>query len=254
MRRNHIVLFTLLCQFSALLLSQPAFSASAEDDFFSDAFETEVLDDGFALPEVNDPYEGFNRKVFAFNETLDRWAFKPMARGYQAVTPRFADDSVSHFFDNVGEVKTIVNDLLQANFRQAGRDTSRFLINTTFGFFGFFDVASKFGLTRHKEDFGQTFAVWGVGQGPYLMLPFMGPSTLRDAGGLSVQWSMSTTRYLIEEEPAQYGLFALDVLDTRADLIQVESLVFGDRYTFLRDAYLQRREHLISNGNRDDED
>ena len=130
-----------------------------------------------------DPWEGFNRSVFEFNEVLDRNVAKPLAQGYQYITPKPVDDSVTNFFSNLEDVLVIVNDVLQLKFGQALSDTGRVLINTTVGFFGLFDVASKIGLEKHNEDFGQTLGYWGVGSGPYLVLPVLGPSTLRDAFG-----------------------------------------------------------------------
>lgn len=216
--------------------------ALAEDDFFSDAFEESVSDDGFALETDRDPWEGFNRKVFVFNETLDRWVLRPVSVAYQTVTPQFANDSVTHFFNNLGELTTIFNDVLQLEFGQAGKALGRFVINTTVGFLGLFDVATKLGIEENKQNFGQTLAHWGVGSGPYVMLPFLGPSTLRDTGGLVVDWAASPDAQIIEKDRTRYIGLAAEKVDQRADLLKVEGLVFGDKYTFVRDAYLQKRD------------
>lgn len=128
-----------------------------------------------------DPWESINRPIFTFNDTLDTYALKPLAQGYQKVTPNFVQDGVHNFFNNLGDVKNLANNLLQAKFHNAGVDTSRLLFNSTFGLAGLIDVATPMGLQRNDEDFGQTLGYWGVGSGPYVMLPFLGPSTLRDA-------------------------------------------------------------------------
>lgn len=241
---NKIISLALLI--SGLLVFNPNIHAE-EDDFFSDAFEEEtVSDDGFALETNRDPWEGFNRKVFVFNETLDRWVLRPASVVYYRATPQFADDSISHFFKNLGELTTILNDLLQLEFGEAGKTLGRFLINTTIGFFGLFDVATQLGLVENKQDFGQTLAHWGVSSGPYVMLPFLGPSTVRDTGGFVVDWAMSPEAQLIEDERSRYAGFAVEKVDQRADLIKVEGLIFGDQYTFIRDAYLQNRDKVTS--------
>ncbi len=196
-----------------------------------------------------DPWEGFNRRVFAFNEIMDKYVARPLAQGYQYVTPQDVDDSVTNFFRNLGDVLVIVNDLGQLKFGQAASDTGRFLINSTVGFFGFFDVASHIGLEKHDEDFGQTLGYWGVGTGPYLVLPVLGPSTLRDTGGKALDFVSGLSYTDIAETRAQStGLFVTSSVDFRADLISSESLITGDKYVFLRSFYLQRREYLVNDG------
>ncbi|WP_430462567.1 MlaA family lipoprotein [Thalassolituus sp. LLYu03] len=196
-----------------------------------------------------DPWEGFNRKVFAFNETMDRYVLKPVAEGYQYVTPKPVDDSVTNFFGNIGDVMVIVNDVGQLKLGQALSDTARVLVNTTIGFFGVFDVASHIGLEKHNEDFGQTLGYWGVGSGPYLVLPFFGPSTVRDTGGLGLNYVYGFGIGDVGATTAQdYSGYALWVADVRADLIASEALISGDKYTFLRSFYLQRRDYLINDG------
>lgn len=196
-----------------------------------------------------DPWEGFNRKVFAFNETLDRYVAKPLAQGYQYVTPQPVDDSVTNFFSNLGDVLVVVNDIGQLKFGQALADTGRFLINTTVGFFGVFDVATHIGLPKHNEDFGQTLGYWGVGTGPYLVLPVLGPSNVRDTFGEGFNWASGLGYSNIGQSfEEQAGLFVGKNIDTRADLISSESLISGDKYVFLRSLYTQRREYLVNDG------
>ncbi len=194
-----------------------------------------------------DPWEGFNRKVFAFNEGADRWVLKPLAKGYQKVTPSMVETGISNAFANLGELNTIANDLLQLKLGQAVSDTTRFLVNTTVGLLGLFDVASAMGLEKHEEDFGQTLGYWGVNSGPYVMVPLLGPYTVRDGFGRIVDAQVDYVTNL-DHVPTRNQLIALRVIDTRASLIKAEELITGDRYTFIRDAYLQRREYLVKDG------
>ncbi len=196
---------------------------------------------------TNDPYESVNRRVFAFNEFMDRWLLKPVAQGYQWVTPEFVDRGVTNFFSNLGEVRNLLNSTLQGDFRQAGSSTGRLLTNTTVGLGGLVDVASEVGIEYRREDFGQTLAIWGAGDGPYVVLPFLGGSSLRDVFGRVPDVAMSPLTY-VDDVAWRNGLRALDLIDTRADLIDSEALISGDRYSFLRDVYLQRREAAILNG------
>lgn len=204
----------------------------------------------FAAEE--DPWEGWNRQVFAFNETMDQYALKPVAQAYRNVTPQVVDDAITNFFSNLGEPLVIINDLGQGKWLQALSDTGRFLVNSTVGLLGFFDVARHIGLEKHQEDFGQTLAFWGVESGPYLMLPILGPSTVRDASGFAVD-----TFAFIDADPKQhtldnnvnyYGTVYAQYLDVRADLIPAEGIISGDRYSFIRALYLQRREFLVNDG------
>jgi phospholipid-binding lipoprotein MlaA len=197
--------------------------------------------------DPRDPWEGFNRGVFAFNNTADEYLVQPVARGYRQVTPAIVDQGIANFFNNIGEIKNMANDLLQGKASDALVDGGRFIINTTVGVIGFFDVASYIGLKRESEDFGQTMAVWGVGPGPYLVLPFLGPSNLRDGAGQGVDSYVSVTG-TVDPEAARYGMSLLDLLQVRASLLGTECLVSGDKYTFFKDAYLQRREFLINDG------
>lgn len=195
----------------------------------------------------DDPWESFNRPVFVFNDTLDTYALKPLAQGYQAVTPQFLEDGIHNMFSNVGEVGNLANNLLQGKVHAAGVDTSRLIFNTTFGVLGFFDIASKMELRKSDEDFGQTFGVWGLNSGPYLVLPLLGPSTARDAVG-KIPDSMLAPYPYISDVPARNTLRAVDVVQTRASLLPLEKLITGDRYVFVRNAFLQNREFKVTDG------
>ncbi|MFC4860741.1 VacJ family lipoprotein [Pseudomonas sp. JS3066] len=199
-----------------------------------------------------DPWEGFNRVMFRFNDTLDTYALKPVAKGYQTVTPQFLEDGIHNVFNNVGDVGNLANDLFQAKFHNAGVDTSRLVFNTTFGLLGFFDVATTMGLQRNDEDFGQTLGYWGVGSGPYLVIPFLGPSTVRDAGGKVPDSFLEPYPY-IDHVPTRNVTRAVDVVDTRASLLSAEKLITGDKYIFIRNAYLQNREFKVKDGEVEDD-
>lgn len=205
--------------------------------------------DGSSSEQVNqDPYESFNRKVFAFNDGIDRYLLKPAAKGYKTVAPQPVEVGVSNFFDNLGEVTNIFNDVLQWKWGQVGNDGSRLLINSTIGIGGLFDVASSFGLEESEgEDFGQTLSAWGAGQGSYLVLPFFGPSTTRDAVALPVNTFTNPVAY-VDHTNTRTAFAVGGLIDTRAQLLDAESLLSGDRYLFIRDAYLQRRSYLINDG------
>lgn len=206
-------------------------------------------DDGVVrIPHPSDKYEAMNRKIFAFNVTIDRWLLKPVAKAYDWATPTFAKRGVRNFFSNLGEINNIVNDVLQLKGKQAGNDTGRFLTNSTIGVFGLFDIANKIGLEKSDgEDFGQTFAKWGYTNSNYIMLPFLGPTTVRDGIGLPLDSLANPVTY-VDPRSAAYGLTAVDLIDTRAQVLQAEELASGDLYIFLRDAYLQRREFLLNDG------
>ncbi|MEH6448914.1 MAG: VacJ family lipoprotein [Oleispira sp.] len=202
-----------------------------------------------ASDESVDPWQGFNRSVFEFNETLDKYVAKPVAQGYQAVTPQFLDTGISNFFSNLEDVLIVANDVFQLKPIQALSDTGRFLVNSTIGLLGFFDVASHIGLVKHNEDLGQTLGFWGVGSGPYVMLPILGPSSVRDAFGMAGD-SLSGLGYtqVVETTAQQGGMWLLRNIDVRADLIASEGLITGERYTFFRSFYMQRRQYLINDG------
>lgn len=199
------------------------------------------------LAQETDPWENINRSIFKFNDTLDRYALKPIAKGYQAVTPDIVETGISNAFNNLGEVTNLVNNLLQGKPKDAGVDTSRFLLNTTFGILGFIDVATKMGLDRNNEDFGQTLGVWGVKSGPYVVLPFWGPSSVRDTAA-KLPNAYTTVYPYMGDITARNALYAMDVIDTRAQLLSAEKMITGDRYIFIRNAYLQNREFEVQDG------
>ncbi|HSH47954.1 MAG TPA: VacJ family lipoprotein, partial [Halomonas sp.] len=163
------------------------------------------------------------------------------------VTPDPVQKSVGNVFSNLGEIRTALNSVLQGKPANAGIATGRFLINSTVGVLGIFDVAGQMELVGRKEDFGQTLGVWGVGEGPYLVLPLLGPSTVRDTAGLPADIYTSPLAYA-ESDRVRYGMLALNVIDTRAGFLEQEKLLRGDRYTFLRDGYLQRRRFEVADG------
>ncbi|MEG1041593.1 MAG: VacJ family lipoprotein [Pseudomonas sp.] len=195
----------------------------------------------------DDPWESVNRPIFTFNDTVDTYALKPLAKGYQAVTPQFLEDGIHNMFLNLGDVTNLANNILQLKPHAAGVDTARLIINTTFGLGGFFDVGTKMGLQRNDEDFGQTLGYWGVSSGPYVMLPLLGPSTVRDAFGKYPDTYTEPYRY-IDHVPTRNSALAVDVVDTRASLLSAEKLISGDKYVFIRNAYLQNREFKVKDG------
>ena len=195
--------------------------------------------------DESDPLEGFNRRVYEFNDVLDRNLLKPAAKGYQAVTPQFVDTGASNFFTNLGKVPAFVNHVLQWRLAEAGSDGKRFFVNSTLGLLGLFDVASKLGIEQNDTDLGVTLGRWGVGSGPYIMLPFFGPSTVRDGFGRGGDLFLHPL-YHVDDETTKWSLRALEVVDLRADLLSVEELITGDRYVFLRNLYLQRRQFQIT--------
>lgn len=199
-----------------------------------------------------DPWEGFNRAVFRFNDTLDTYTLKPLAKGYQKVTPDFLEDGIGNVFSNLGDVLNLTNNLLQGKVRDAGVDTSRLLFNSTFGLLGFFDVASRMGLQKSDEDFGQTFGAWGVSSGPYVVLPLLGPSTVRDAISRVPDGLLSPYPY-IDDVPVRNTALGVNVIDTRAGLLSSEKMITGDKYIFIRNAYLQNREFRVRDGQVEDD-
>ncbi len=204
-------------------------------------------------PEVDpDPWIGMNRSLWSFNDGLDRMILRPIARGYRAIMPDLAEEGVSNFFDNLQVPGTALNQLLQGKPKQMINDVGRFAVNSTFGILGVFDVATKTGLPQHEEDFGQTLAVWGVPQGPYFMIPIRGPSTVTHAGGMFVDALTNPIRYIqnVRVRNVTYGLYFLDL---RKRLLTAEVLISGDEYLFVRDAFLQRRDFLIRDGQFEDD-
>ncbi|MDZ7754266.1 MAG: VacJ family lipoprotein [Gammaproteobacteria bacterium] len=200
--------------------------------------------------DPRDPWEGFNRSVHAFNTDFDRGIGKPLAETYKLVTPEPVDTAVTNFFGNIGDLLVLINNLLQGKPGDAASDGGRVLMNTTFGILGFIDVASSVGLEAHNEDFGQTFGVWGIEPGPYVVLPFLGPHTVRDAVGWYVGFEVDDY-WEFKDRDTRRALLALELVDMRADLMRTTNIVETaalDQYAFIRDAYLQRRQFLIYDG------
>ncbi|NWH08437.1 MAG: VacJ family lipoprotein [Alphaproteobacteria bacterium] len=211
--------------------------------------------------DTNDPIEGINRGIFWYNNQVDRFFLKPVAKVYRTVVPEFGRNRVRNFLDNLDSPVIFANDLLQGEFDRGGQTMARFMINTTVGVGGLFDVAEDLGVPQHSEDFGQTLAVWGVGEGPYLMLPFLGPSNPRDLTGRIVDLAFDPLTYVDWEEEdlewVPYARFGLDAVDSRARAIEtLDNLeqTSVDFYAAVRSAYRQRRNDEIANGKTQIED
>jgi phospholipid-binding lipoprotein MlaA len=200
--------------------------------------------------DPRDPWEGFNRASYKFNDALDRAIAKPVAKGYKKVTPRVVRTGVSNFFSNLGSITTVFNDVLQGKMKQAGQDSGRFLLNSTLGLAGLFDPASAAGIERNDEDFGQTLGKWGVKSGPYLMLPILGPSTVRDTVGRLPDQFTSPVNYL-QDDSTRYIIDGVGFVDMRASLLDLDAQIEKsyDKYAFIRNAWLQRREYKVTDGN-----
>ncbi len=201
--------------------------------------------------DPQDPLEGWNRGVQTFNDNLDDYAMKPVARGYRWITPSFVDRGVTNFFSNINDIGVTLNDLLQFKIAQTGLDGSRFIVNTIAGVGGLIDVADMIDLPKHNEDFDQTLGVWGVPTGPYLVLPLFGPSSPRGVGGLIGDAAMNPISY-VDSGIITGGLFAVNAADQRADNLSTEKIATEaaiDRYAFFKSAYFQHREYLIHDGN-----
>jgi phospholipid-binding lipoprotein MlaA len=197
-----------------------------------------------------DPFERVNRATYEFNDVVDKALLKPVAKGYQAVTPQFLRTGVSNVFSNIGDVATALNNLLQGKPGDAVNDVGRVLINSTVGLLGLIDVASPAGLEKHNEDFGQTLGKWGVPSGPFLVLPIMGPSTLRDGPARFVDSYAGYFRY-VDHIPTRNSVFAVEIVDIRSNLLGASSTLDAaalDKYQFVRDAYLQRRLNQVHDG------
>lgn len=213
--------------------------------------------------DERDPMEGFNREMQSFNDKLDSYVMKPVAQGYKKVTPTVVNQGITNFYNNVNDITVFGNDLLQFKMAQFGKDVARFMVNTTVGLVGFVDVASKMNLPHHDEDFDQTLALWGLPSGPYVVLPFFGPSTPRGIFGLAgdtfsnpINWinpmagySWGTTFNGISGAILASG--ALRLVDQRADLLSASKIMDEasvDRYEFIRNAYFQQRNYVIYDG------
>jgi phospholipid-binding lipoprotein MlaA len=219
-----------LCRIPLLVLGLLAFSAHATDD----------------------PWEGFNRKVFAFNEGADRIVLKPLAQGYEAGVPLPARVAFTNFVGNFGDIGNAFNNLLQGKVGDALSDVGRILVNTTLGIAGTIDVASEMGLAKHNEDFGQTLGRWGVETGPYLVLPILGPSTLRDTAALPVDYYSNGRDWVIDSVAVRNSITGLNVVSIRAGLLGADTALQEaalDKYSFVRNFFLQRRLNQVFDGN-----
>jgi phospholipid-binding lipoprotein MlaA len=205
---------------------------------------------GIARAQVYDPLEPLNRVIFSVNDALDRSVVRPVAQAYVDVMPRLVRTGIANVFGNVSDAFSAINNLLQGKKEQLGSDLGRVLVNTTIGLGGIFDIASEANVEKYNEDFGQTLGWWGMGPGPYLVLPLLGPSSVRDAIGLVAQGLIDPVNQ-VTPAANQYELIGVRALDTRAGLLGTEDLVQGaalDKYTFIRSAYSQRRQSLVYDG------
>lgn len=204
-----------------------------------------------SAPDKRDPWESYNRTIYKFNDVVDRNIGRPVARAYKNYTPGAFQNGVNNFFSNLDDVVVMLNDLFQFKFQQMAQDFSRLTFNSTIGVFGLFDVSSHMGLPKHHEDFGQTLATWGVGSGPYFVLPILGPSTVRDSTGLVADWQIDPV-YTINDDQARWSAIILRAVDERAGLLEATAMMEKsgiDPYVFMRNAYLQHRENQIYDGN-----
>ena len=211
--------------------------------------------------DPRDPFESYNRAAFEFNDSVDKYLLKPVAKGYDAITPSPVQKGVHNFFSNLDDVIVMFNDLLQLKLTQLASDTGRFLVNSTLGIGGLIDWASDMGMPKHTEDFGQTLGYWGVPEGPYFVIPFWGPSTVRDATGLLVDsaqfdpiWQQLEDGVPVERRKTSdsWNLSIAKAIEVRAALLKAEGILDEaalDRYTFIREFYLQRRLNQVYDGN-----
>lgn len=207
----------------------------------------------------DDPWKPFNQGVQKFNDTVDKSVLKPVAQGYDYIMPTYGHQGVTNFFNNMSDIGVFTNAALQGKFEQSGEDAGRFFVNTTLGVGGLLDVGTMIGLNKHEEDFDQTLAVWGVPSGPYLVLPFFGPSSPRAALGLIGDAALNPLTYsgYLLSTPASIGIGATKVVNTRANYLQAEKIAnegMLNRYEFFKNAYKDRRNYLINDGNVESED
>lgn len=201
--------------------------------------------------DPRDPWEGLNRGVFKFNEAVDRAVVNPVAKGYNFILPGFLNRGITNAFNNLKDVVTAGNQFLQLKPLGAFESLGRVFFNSTLGLGGLIDLASGFGMPRHEEDFGQTLGRWGVGQGPYFVIPLLGPSTVRDTVGLGVDAFVISPVAYLDSIAATFGMYGVFYVDTRAGLLKAGEIIEAaalDKYSFIRDAYFQRRENLVNDG------
>jgi phospholipid-binding lipoprotein MlaA len=201
-------------------------------------------------PRRSDPFEGWNRKVFGFNEKLDENVLRPVATTYRDVVPQFVRTGVGNVFDNISDAWSALNGFLQGKVSVGMTNTMRVAINTVFGLGGLYDQATEMGLERQDEDFGQTLGTWGLGAGPYIVWPVLGPSSMRDSAALPLDLAASPS-YFVSDTSSKVAISVLDLVQTRSELLGATRLLDDialDKYTFVRDAYLSRRHSLVYDG------
>lgn len=199
--------------------------------------------------DPRDPFEGFNRGVYSFNKTMDEALFDHVGNFYKAITPNVVDKGITNMFSNMNDIAVIANGLLQLKINQALTDTLRFIYNSTFGLLGFFDISTPIGMPKHDEDFGQTLAVWGFDSGPYLMIPFFGPTTVRDATGFIVDRGVLSPLFYINDAELKAGLMTMNYIDFKADLLSTKEVLGEaalDEYDFVKNAYFEKRASMIN--------
>ena len=206
---------------------------------------------GAALAEKTpDPFQPFNRAIFTFNDAVDRVVFRPLAVGYRAVLPQPVRNGVNNFFNNLRAPTTLLNDILQGKPKRAQETIDRFLVNSTIGLLGFVDIATRLGFPEHQEDYGQTLAVWGVPAGPYIVLPLLGPSTLRDAVGKVPEFYIADPLWDPDDTAVTIARFGVRAIDTRSRLLDLDRIIKMqvDPYLFFRETYIQNRRRAIGDG------
>jgi len=244
-KRRSQFLFELALGMGLIFFTSMTFAADPDS---ANTNANAVTDTSDTSTTVADPYEKFNRGIFAFNDKIDKYILKPIATFYNKVMPHPLARGIRNFFFNIDTVPTVINDALQANFYQTTRDAWRLGINSTVGILGFFDVAKHMGLAPNREDFGLTLARWGYERSNYLVLPFFGPSTPRDTVGLPVDYYVFSVYPHIHPASTRYELYGAGIVSRRAELLSFENVMQQaalDRYVFVRDAYMQRRAWLI---------
>lgn len=247
-----ILLRKLICFFLFFpMVLNVAAQTTIEEASVNNPASVPTSSDAVSMPSSDtnaDPWQRYNRAVFGFNLKTDRYLLKPLAKAYVRLTPSFFRRGVANVFSNVLEIPSAVNGVLQGKFSHAAHNSGRLLINTTLGVAGLFDVAQHMGLQESDgEDFGQTLAIWGLKQGPYVVLPILGSSTLRDSVALPIDWYTDPKAY-IDHVPTSNTVRAASLLNMRADYLPLEKNITGDKYVFIRDIYLQRRNFLIKDG------
>lgn len=205
-----------------------------------------------AAGQADDPWREANERLFKLNDYFDQLIVRPVATSYTLFIPRVARQGIGNFFSNIDDINVLVNDLLQLKLGAVMNDSGRLLVNSTLGVGGILDVASGFGLYKNEEDFGQTLGRWGVATGPYIMLPVFGASNVRDSFGLVLDTLFNPIQYH-SDESLRLTMFLVREMEARSGLLALDELITGDRYLFLREAYSQRREYLVTDGQLEDE-